>query len=150
MAPVTENAGSSYGAGQGAAGMPGMSYKIGQNTAVSPYGTAHNITNQQGAADSALRQETGDVQQAGKYASIESPMVGTFYAAASEEAEPFVKVGDTVKAGQTVGIVEAMKLMNEIEAECSGTVEEILVGNGQMVEYGQPLMRVRTDVQTEG
>ena len=97
------------------------------------------------AESSETLQKAEDAQQEGQYAFIESPMVGTFYAAAAEKEEPFVKVGDTVKAGQTVGIVEAMKLMNEIEAECSGTVEEILAENGQMVEYGQPLMRVRTD-----
>jgi acetyl-CoA carboxylase biotin carboxyl carrier protein len=74
---------------------------------------------------------------------VESPLVGTFYAAPSEDGEPYVRVGDTVKCGQVVGIVEAMKLMNEIEAECDGVVEEILVNNDQMVEYGQPLMKIR-------
>lgn len=73
---------------------------------------------------------------------VESPLVGTFYAAPSEEAEPFVKVGDLVKKGQTLAIVEAMKLMNEIESEYDGTVAEILVENGQPVEYGQPLFRI--------
>lgn len=70
---------------------------------------------------------------------VKSPLVGTFYEAASPDAEPFVKEGDTVKAGQVLGIVEAMKLMNEIESEFDGTVKEILVKNEQMVEYGQPL-----------
>jgi acetyl-CoA carboxylase biotin carboxyl carrier protein len=74
---------------------------------------------------------------------VVSPMVGTFYAAPSEGEEPFVKVGDTVKKGQTIGIVEAMKLMNEIESEYDGVVEEVFVANEQMVEYGQPLIRVR-------
>ena len=69
-------------------------------------------------------------------------MVGTFYCAPAEDKEPYVKVGDTVKKGQTIGIVEAMKLMNEIESEYEGTVREILVTNGQMVEYGQPLVRI--------
>lgn len=82
--------------------------------------------------------------QEDSYSYIESPMVGTFYAAPSENDEPFVQVGDAVKKGQTVGIVEAMKLMNEIEADCEGIVEEILVGNESLVEYGQPLIRVRT------
>ncbi|MCD7735490.1 MAG: acetyl-CoA carboxylase biotin carboxyl carrier protein [Lachnospiraceae bacterium] len=76
-------------------------------------------------------------------AEITSMMVGTFYAAPSEDAEPFVRIGDAVKKGQTVGIVEAMKLMNEIESEYDGVVDEILVKNGQLVEYGQPLMRIR-------
>lgn len=68
-----------------------------------------------------------------------SPLVGRFYVAPSEDAEPFVKVGDTVKKGQVVAIVEAMKLMNEIESEYDGTVTEVLVQDGEAVEYGQPL-----------
>ena len=70
---------------------------------------------------------------------VKSPLVGTFYAAPSPEAETFVKKGDTVQKGQVLGIVEAMKLMNEIESEYDGVVEEILIGNEDMVEYGQPL-----------
>lgn len=70
---------------------------------------------------------------------VKSPLVGTFYAAPSPEAEPFVKKGDIVKKGQVLGIVEAMKLMNEIESEYDGVVEEILIENEDMVEYGQPL-----------
>mgnify|MGYP000869028984 CR=1 FL=1 len=70
---------------------------------------------------------------------VKSPLVGTFYAAPSPEAETFVKKGDTVKKGQVLGIVEAMKLMNEIESEYDGVVEDILIGNEDTVEYGQPL-----------
>ena len=70
---------------------------------------------------------------------VKSPLVGTFYAAPSPEAENFVKKGDTVKKGQVLGIVEAMKLMNEIESEYDGVVEDILIGNEDTVEYGQPL-----------
>lgn len=70
---------------------------------------------------------------------VVSPMVGTFYRAPSPGAEPFVKVGDKVEAGQTLCIIEAMKLLNEIEAEASGTVKEICVENGQPVEFGQTL-----------
>lgn len=70
---------------------------------------------------------------------MKSPLVGTFYQSASPESEPFVKEGDTVKKGQVLGIVEAMKLMNEIESEYDGTVKEILVKNEQMVEFGQPM-----------
>ena len=73
---------------------------------------------------------------------VESPLVGTFYAAPAEDAESFVKVGDRVEQGQTLGIVEAMKLMNEIESDYSGTVAEILVNNQEGVEYGQPLFRI--------
>ena len=74
---------------------------------------------------------------------VKSPLVGTFYAAPAEDEDPFVTEGKTVKKGQTLGIVEAMKLMNEIESEFEGTVAEILVENGQMVEFGQPLFRIR-------
>ena len=74
---------------------------------------------------------------------ITSPLVGTFYSASSPEAEPFVKEGDTVKKGQVLGIIEAMKLMNEIESEFDGVVEAVLVSNEEVVEYGQPLFRIR-------
>lgn len=70
---------------------------------------------------------------------VKSPLVGTFYAAPAEDAAPFVKIGDSVKEGQVLAIVEAMKLMNEIESDFTGTITEILVENGQAVEYGQPL-----------
>ncbi len=76
-------------------------------------------------------------------ARILSPMVGTFYRAASPDAEPFVNVGDTVNAEQVVCIIEAMKVMNEIKAETDGEVVEVLVENGESVEYGQPLYTVR-------
>lgn len=74
---------------------------------------------------------------------VTSPLVGTFYNASAPGAEPFVKEGDTVKKGQVLGIIEAMKLMNEIESEYDGVVEAILVGNEEVVEYGQPLFRIR-------
>ncbi|MGH8744934.1 MAG: acetyl-CoA carboxylase biotin carboxyl carrier protein, partial [Burkholderiales bacterium] len=70
---------------------------------------------------------------------LKSPMVGTFYRSPSPDAKAFVELGQTVKEGQTVCIVEAMKLMNEIEADASGVVKAILVESGQPVEYGQPL-----------
>jgi acetyl-CoA carboxylase biotin carboxyl carrier protein len=70
---------------------------------------------------------------------VKSPMVGTFYRSPSPDAKPFVEVGATVKAGETICVLEAMKLMNEIEADASGTVKAILVENGQPVEYGQAL-----------
>ncbi|HKX37914.1 MAG TPA: acetyl-CoA carboxylase biotin carboxyl carrier protein, partial [Burkholderiales bacterium] len=70
---------------------------------------------------------------------IKAPMVGTFYRSSSPDAKPFVEVGQAVKEGETVCIIEAMKLMNEIEADAAGTVKAILVENGQPVEYGQPL-----------
>ena len=84
---------------------------------------------------------TASQKPAGKI--VESPLVGTFYAAPAEDAAPFVSVGDSVKKGQTLAIIEAMKLMNEIESEYDGTIAEILVENGQPVEYGQPLFRIQ-------
>lgn len=73
---------------------------------------------------------------------IKSPLVGTFYTAPAEDAEAFVQVGDRVKKGQTLAIVEAMKLMNDIESEYEGVVSEVFVKNGDMVEYGQPLFAI--------
>jgi acetyl-CoA carboxylase biotin carboxyl carrier protein len=70
---------------------------------------------------------------------VKSPMVGTFYRSSSPGAKPFVELGDAIKEGETICIVEAMKILNEIEADKSGTVTQILVENGQAVEYGQPL-----------
>ena len=83
------------------------------------------------AAEAAPAEETGHV--------CKSPMVGTFYRASSPGAKAFAEVGDQVKAGQPVCIIEAMKIMNEIEADQDGTITKILVDNGQPVEYGQPL-----------
>ncbi len=73
---------------------------------------------------------------------VVSPTVGVFYAAASPDSKPFVEVGDTVKKGDTLCIIEAMKLMNEIPAEADGTIAEICAANGQVVEYNQPLFRI--------
>ncbi|MCK4850948.1 MAG: acetyl-CoA carboxylase biotin carboxyl carrier protein [Phycisphaerae bacterium] len=75
--------------------------------------------------------------------SIVSPMVGTFYQAASPESEPFVQVGDAVTADTVICVVEAMKVMNEIKAGLAGTVEKVLVSNGEAVEFGQPMFQVR-------
>lgn len=74
---------------------------------------------------------------------VKSPIVGTFYASKEEGAEPLVKAGDAVKKDSIVAIVEAMKLMNEITAGADGTVTEIMVENGQLVEYGQELMKIK-------
>ena len=97
---------------------------------------------QQVAAQSAVQnqitgQATGTETFTGNV--VKSPLVGTYYAASSPDSAPFVKVGDKVSKGQVLGIVEAMKLMNEIESEFDGTVKEILVENEQMVEFGQPM-----------
>ena len=73
---------------------------------------------------------------------VKAPMVGTFYRASSPDSKPFVDIGDAVKKGQTICIIEAMKLMNEIEADADGQIKAILVENGQPVEYGEPLFIV--------
>lgn len=96
-------------------------------------------------SDSFLTGKNADGEESGQV--IASPLVGTFYAAPSEEAEPFVKIGDAVKKGQVLAIVEAMKLMNEIECEVSGKVRKIYVKNGETVEYGQPLFLIEENGQ---
>ena len=83
------------------------------------------------AAEAAPAVETGH--------QVKSPMVGTFYTASSPGAAAFAAVGDTVKKGQTICIIEAMKLLNEIEADADGVIKQVLVGNGDPVEFGQPL-----------
>lgn len=80
-----------------------------------------------------------------KLSGIKSPIIGTFYSAPSPDSAPYVKVGDHVTAETVVCIVEAMKVMNEIKAEINGTVEKVMVTNGQTVEYGQILFKVRPD-----
>ena len=77
------------------------------------------------------------------YISVKSPIVGVFYAAPAENANPYVSIGDTVTKGQTLCIVEAMKLMNEISADDDGIISEICVTNGQVVEYGTELFRIK-------
>ena len=78
-----------------------------------------------------------------KWTAVTSPMVGTFYRAPSPDEAPFVEIGDAIRKGQPVCIIEAMKLMNEIEAEISGQVMEVAVANGEPVEYGQTLLWVK-------
>ena len=86
--------------------------------------------------------EKKEPQEINNYIEIKSPMIGSFYITPSPDAEPFVKVGDSVKVGQTVCIIEAMKLFNEIESEYSGTIVKILVENASPVEFDQPLFLV--------
>ena len=81
--------------------------------------------------------------EAGDHISVKSPIVGVFYAAPAENAAPYVSIGDHVKKGQTLCVVEAMKLMNEIPAEEDGTISEICVTDGQVVEYGTELFRIK-------
>ncbi|MCY9268437.1 acetyl-CoA carboxylase biotin carboxyl carrier protein [Bacillus licheniformis] len=84
-------------------------------------------------------------KEGGNFHKITSPMVGTFYASSSPEADPYVTVGSKVTESSVVCIVEAMKLFNEIEAEVKGEIVEVLVENGQLVEYGQPLFLVKAE-----
>ena len=91
--------------------------------------------------------ETSEVQEESLHMDNEnivtSPLVGTFYSSPSPDAKPFVSVGDSVKKGQVIAIIEAMKLMNEIESEFDGVVEAVLVKDESVVEFGQPLSRIR-------
>ncbi len=97
-----------------------------------------------GVAPVALPVAEAPVVKAASRGAVEtSPMVGVFYSAPSPGEAPFVNVGQTVSAGETLGIIEAMKIMNPIEATQSGVVEEILVKNGDVIQFGQPLFRYR-------
>jgi len=95
------------------------------------------------AASAAPASAAAPAQEEAGLHTVKSPIVGTYYECPSPGSPPFVKVGDTVKAGQVLCIVEAMKLMNEIESEFSGEIVKCLVSNGQPVEYGQPLFAIR-------
>ncbi len=96
----------------------------------------------EGASGTAAAAEVGEDS---RLVEVTSPMVGTFYRAPAPDADPYVEVGDHVTVGQTLCILEAMKLMNELEAEVSGTIKEICVENGEPVEYGQVLFRILPD-----
>ncbi len=97
-----------------------------------------------GPSEAAAATESSAAEASGLI-EVPSPMVGTFYRAPAPDADPYVDVGDHVRVGQTLCILEAMKLMNELEAEVSGTVKEIAVENAEPVEYGQVLFRVLPD-----
>ncbi len=88
---------------------------------------------------SLYEKSTSEIEEEARLITVTSPIVGTFYQAPSPESPPFVEVGSRVKKGQVVCIIEAMKLMNEIESEFDGVIVKILVENGQPVEYGEPL-----------
>lgn len=102
----------------------------------SPTGTADPQTT--GDTKDAPKEETGII-------TIKSPVVGVFYASPSPSDKAYAAVGDRIEKGDVLCIVEAMKLMNEINAECSGVIEEVCVGNGQVVEFDQPLYRMRCE-----
>ncbi len=105
-----------------------------------PGGSPQPAANAAGAGG--VEQTPAGAADHGDHHAISSPIVGSFYRAPTPEAEPFVEVGDPVEADTVMCIVEAMKVMNEVRAEVSGTVEMILVENGRPVEYGQPLFLV--------
>lgn len=116
---------------------------------VSPHSMEAAVKTETGSADTEVKAADNAAAPAKEAAGTEggqvvtSPLVGTFYAAPAEDAKAFVKVGDRVEKGQVLAIVEAMKLMNEIESDYSGEVVKILAENGQPVEYGQPLFIIR-------
>jgi len=95
------------------------------------------------ATTAPIAEQTAEEDQVPEGESVLSPMVGTFYGASSPEAQPFVKLGQTIGVGDTLCIIEAMKMFNQIEADISGTVVAILAENGQPVEYDQPLFVIR-------
>lgn len=115
------------------------------NTQVAAINRLDTQTTADNAGALGLIQVTAPTPLDQKLFEVTSPMVGTFYRSPAPSEPPFVEVSDRIRVGQTVCIIEAMKLMNEIEAEVSGQVIEILVQNGEPVEYGQPLMRVKPD-----
>ncbi len=108
-----------------------VTYAVAAAPVAAPVAAASPAPAVEAAAPGAAAEPAGHI--------VKSPMVGTFYRASAPGAKPFKEVGDTVKEGETICIVEAMKILNEIEADKSGTVTQILVQNGQAVEYGQPL-----------
>ena len=111
-------------------------------TTSSSEGTASKAAAAAPEADAGTAGAAEDLSVHSNVQTVTSPLVGTFYSAPSENAESFVKVGDRVEKGQTLAIVEAMKLMNEIESDYAGIVTEILAENESPVEYGQPLFKI--------
>lgn len=132
-------------AGMPAGLMPGMAAGATVSQGTVSQGTPAGQQIAENAADGSANPagKAGDTGAVASDRVVTCPLVGTFYSSPAPDEEDFVKVGDTVKKGQTIGIVEAMKLMNEIECEYDGVVDAILVNNEDVVEYGQPLFRIR-------
>lgn len=132
-------------AGMPAGLMPGMAAGATAFQGAVSQGTPAGQQIVENAADGSANPagKAGDTGAVSSDRVVTCPLVGTFYSSPAPDEEDFVKVGDTVKKGQTIGIVEAMKLMNEIECEYDGVVDAILVNNEDVVEYGQPLFRIR-------
>ena len=114
-----------------AAPQPGTVYVAAPAAAQAPAGDPTQAANAQALDGTEAAEPQGHI--------VKSPMVGTFYRSAAPDAKPFVELGDTVKKGDTICIIEAMKLLNEIESDADGVVKEVSVDNGEPVEYGQPL-----------
>lgn len=111
-------------------------------TAVKDTASADDIVNSDNGSESGLNKS--DIKTSDDdVLTVNSPLVGVFYSSASPEADAYVAIGDRVKKGQVIGIVEAMKLMNEIESDYDGVIADILVDNEQMVEYGQPMFVIK-------
>lgn len=118
--------------------------KEGKPTLLSPIST--QIEEQAKITPTSAEPREVSIQQNPSWHEVTAPMVGTFYRAPSPDSPPYVQVGDTISEGQTLFIIEAMKMMNEIEAEFKGVVKEILVENGEPVQYGQPLLLIDPEV----
>ena len=129
---------------RGSNGLPTVSASKGSNAPFAPtdYGSVPPMSAPAGAPQSFAQAAPAPAEEPG-VTFIKSPMVGTFYRAPSPESKPFVDVGSKIEDNSLVCIIEAMKIMNEIQAETKGTVVEILVENGQPVEYGQRLFKLR-------
>ena len=137
---VSREAGGGGGAGGGAAWVAGPAALAGHR---GPPASA--AAGDLGAAGAAVEESGGGASQA-RLLEVKSPMVGTFYRSPEPGAEPYVKAGSRISGGQTLCIIEAMKIMNELESEVSGVVREVLVEDAQPVEFGQVLFRVEPSV----
>ncbi|UJB68132.1 acetyl-CoA carboxylase biotin carboxyl carrier protein [Acaryochloris sp. 'Moss Beach'] len=117
-------------------------HKANQTTATVSSSTAQPMVVDGAALEASIPDSSPPSAPDKKWVDVISPMVGTFYRSPAPDESPFVEVGDTARRGQTICIIEAMKLMNELEAEVNGEIVEILVENGEPIEFGQTLMRI--------
>lgn len=120
--------------------MSGASLELKKAVPGAGYNTEVTVQKNAVQEDSQKKVENVKSQSSSVAKEIKAPLVGTFYTAAGPDDEPFVKIGQSIHAGDVIGIIEAMKLMNEVTADCDGVVKEVAAENGAMVEYGQPLV----------
>ena len=120
--------------------MSGASLELKKKVPGAGYNTEVTVQKNAVQEDSQKKVENVQSQSSSVAKEIKAPLVGTFYTAAGPDDEPFVKIGQSIHAGDVIGIIEAMKLMNEVTADCDGVVKEVAAENGAMVEYGQPLV----------